>query len=428
MIFNKLQKISFLTALIFVMANGVFAQSDISSPYSRFGLGTMGMKKTNTAMQAMGGISNALDGIHMLNSANPASYAEIDSLTFLFNAGFYTKNVTYRNSDQSEKGSNSSFDYFDIGFGITKWLKMGLGVTPCSNRAYNTTSNYDYQYPYSIDYEGVGGLNKLYWANGFKISKNFAFGVKMNYIFGNINDETTVYFPSYVYFHNERRTINLHFSDLTWDFGIIYKKQLRKDYRMSFGLVYSLPTNMNAHRKTFIRTMFKGFGSSTETIRDTILYKSGESVDIKYPQGLGLGVTLQKGERWLIGMDFNWSNWSEFRMNNANDSLKDAWNIAIGGCFTPTHTTLSSYLRKITYRAGLHYDQTFFKIYGHSINKYGVTFGFSLPLTRAMAALNVAFEFGKMGTTKDNLVEESYFNMSFGISLHDKWFVKRRYK
>lgn len=408
--------------MIFVMVGGVFAQSDISSPYSRFGLGTMGMNKSNTTIQAMGGMSNALDGIHMLNTANPASYAEIDSLTFLFAAGFYMKNATYRNSTQSERGSNSSFDYFDIGFGVTKWLKMGLGVTPCSNRAYNTSSNYDYQYPYTVDYEGEGGLNKLYWCNGFKIAKNFSFGVKLNYMFGNINDETTVKFPDYVHFHNEQRTINLNFSDVTFDLGIIYKRQLKKDYRMSFGLVYSLPANMKAHRDTYIRTLYNN------SVADTIYYKSGERVDVKYPQGLGFGVTLQKGERWLVGMDINWSNWSAFRMNNANDSLQDAWNIAIGGCITPRHTNLSSYLRKITYRVGAHYDQTFFNIYGHSINKYGVTFGFSLPIPRAMSAVNVAFEFGKMGTTRDNLVEESYFNMSFGISLHDKWFVKRRYK
>ena len=426
--FNKLQKSLLLVVTIFMTTLGVFAQNDISSPYSRFGLGTMNTNKTNTALQAMGGIANSLDGKHMLNNSNPAAYAEIDSLTFLLDAGFYMKYSTFRTADMAEKASDASFDYFDIGFGITKWLKMGLGVTPCSNRAYNTTANYTYEYPYSIDYEGLGGINKLYWANGFKINKDFSFGVKMNYIFGNITDETTLYYPSYVHFHNERRTINLNFSDVTFDLGLIYKKQLKKDYRMTFGLVYSLPANMKAHRKTYIRTMFKGYGSSTENVCDTIVYTTGERVDVKYPQGIGLGVTLQKGERWLIGMDFNWSDWSTFSMNNASDSLQDAWNIAIGGCYTPRHTNLSSYLRKITYRAGVHYDQTFFNIYGNSINKYGVTFGFSLPLTKAMAAINVAFEFGKMGTTKDNLIEESYFNMSFGISLHDKWFVKRRYK
>ena len=414
--------------MIFVMAGGIFAQSDISSPYSRFGLGTMDKNRTNTIMQGMGGISNAMSGKHLLNNSNPASYAEMDSLTFLFDAGFYMKYVTYRTTDASEKGSNASFDYFDLGFGVTKWLKMGLGVAPYSNRAYTSTASFDFQYPYSIDYEGTGGLNKLYWANGFKIYKGLSLGFKLNYIFGNVTDETTLYFPDEIYFHNERRTINLRFSDLTFDLGLMYKQDLGKDHSITFGATYGLPANMNAHRNVFIRTMIKGYGSNNENPIDTILYRKGEKVSVKYPQSIGAGITLQKNERWLVGVDFNWSNWSSFTMNGVSDSLQDSWNIAVGGCYTPFNTSVSSYFRKVTYRAGFHYDQTFFNIYGTSINKYGVTFGLGLPIPRAMTSLNVAVEFGKMGTVKNSLIQESYFNLSFGISLRDRWFVKRRYK
>lgn len=414
--------------MIFVMAGGVFAQADISSPYSRFGLGTMGKNRTNTIMQGMGGISNAMSGKYLLNNSNPASYAEMDSLTFLFDAGFYMKYVTYRTTDAAEKGSNASFDYFDLGFGVTKWLKMGIGVAPYSNRAYTSTASFDFEYPYSIDYEGTGGLNKIYWANGFKIYKGLSLGVKLNYIFGNVTDETTLYYPDNIYFHNERRTINLSFSDLTFDLGLMYKQDLGNDHSITFGATYGLPANMTAHRNVFIRTMFKGYGSSTETPIDTILYRKGERVNIKYPQSMGAGITLQKNERWLVGVDFNWSNWSAFTMNGVSDSLQDSWDIAVGGCYTPFNTSVSSYFRKMTYRAGFHYDQTFFNIYGTSINKYGVTFGLGLPIPRAMTSLNLAVEFGKMGTVKNNLIKESYFNISLGISLHDRWFVKRRYK
>lgn len=414
--------------MIFVMAGGVFAQSDIASPYSRFGMGTMSKNRPNTIMQGMGGICNALDGKYLLNNSNPASYAEMDSLTFLFDAGFYMKYMTYRTSNSTEKGSNASFDYFDMGFGVTKWLKMGLGVTPYSDRSYTSTATFNFDYPYSIDYEGSGGLNKIYWANGFRICKSLSLGFKMNYIFGNVTDETNLYYPDYVYFHNVRRTINLSFSDLTFDLGLIFKQEFKKDYKLTFGAVYSLPANMKAHRNVFIRTMFKGYGTLTQNVIDTIVYKSGERIDVHYPQSIGAGITLQKGERWLIGVDFNWSQWSSFSMNNANDSLQDSWNIAIGGCYTPYNTSVSSYFRKMTYRAGLHYDKTFFNIYGTSIDKYGVTFGVGMPIPRAMTSLNIAVEFGKMGTTKNNLIEESYFNISFGISIRDRWFVKRRYK
>ena len=427
---NKLQKLLFLVVVIFMTTCGVFAQSDVSSPYSRFGLGTINPSKTNTIMQGMGGICNAMDGKHLLNNSNPASYAEIDSLTFLFDAGFFMKYVTYRTADASEKGSNASFDYFDVGFGVTKWLKMGLGVGPYSSRAYTSRADFTTlpDHPYSIDYEGDGGLNRIYWANGFKVSKSLSLGFNMNYIFGNIIDATTLYFPNDVYFHNERRVSNLRFTSLTFDLGMIFKHEFGNDYKFAFGATYSLPTNMTAHRDVFIRTMLKGYGNLTENPIDTILYKKGESTPVKYPQSIGTGITLQKGERWLIGIDFNWSNWSAFRINHVSDSLQNSWNIAIGGSYTPYSTSVSSYFTKLTYRAGIHYDQTYFNIYGTSINKYGVTLGLGLPVPRAMTSINLAFEFGKMGTTQNNLIEETYFNISIGLSMHDKWFVKRRYK
>ena len=427
--FNELQKLLLLVVTIFMTTFGVFAQNDISSPYSRFGLGTMNTNKTNTALQAMGGIANSLDGKHMLNNSNPAAYAEIDSLTFLLDAGFYMKYSTFRTADMAEKASDASFDYFDIGFGITKWWKTGLGLTPFSSRDYITSSYHDWTYPYYVDYEGYGGLNRVYWANGFKVYKGLSVGVRMNYLFGNVTDETTLYFPNHTNFLNERHTDRLRISELTFNLGLIYKYDLKNDYQLSFGLTYAIPTNWKGHRDNYIRTMFKVPSSSTsETAVDTILYSANKRVNIHYPSGFGTGISLKKGDRWLIGLDFNFGNWKYFTIDGVSDSLQNCWNIAIGGCYTPEYTSVSSYVSKITYRAGFHFDQTIFNIYGKSINKYGLTFGFGLPILRAQTMLNFAFEIGQMGTVNSNLIQDTYFNISFGVSIHDRWFVKRRYK
>ena len=425
---NKLQKILLLVVIVFMTTSRIFAQNEISSPYSRFGLGAMNTYKTNTALQAMGGIANAMDGKHMLNNTNPAAYAEIDSLTFLLDAGFYMKYSTFRTANQAEKGSDASFDYFDIGFGVTKWWKTGLGFAPFSSRDYISSAYHEWKYPYYIDYEGFGGLSKAYWANGFKVYIGLALGFRINWLFGNITDQTTLYFPNYSNFLNERRSERLSVSELTFNLGLIYKIEIKKDYQLSIGLTYNVPSNMKAHKDVFIRTMFNGYNTNNDIPVDTIARSTMQRVNIAYPQGFGTGVTLKKGDSWLVGIDFNWGNWEAFRMNGVSDSLQNCWNISVGGCFTPQYTSVSNYLRKITYRAGFHYDQTIFNIYGNSVNKYGVSFGFGLPILRSQTILNFAFEFGKMGSTQNNLIEESYFNLSFGVSIHDRWFVKRRYK
>jgi hypothetical protein len=65
--------------------------------------------------------------------------------------------------------------------------------------------------------------------------------------------------------------------------------------------------------------------------------------------------------------------------------------------------------------------------------QFGVSFGMGLPvanysqLARGQATvINVAFEYGKRGNNT-NILKENMFRISFGLSLSDIWFVKRKY-
>jgi len=39
--------------------------------------------------------------------------------------------------------------------------------------------------------------------------------------------------------------------------------------------------------------------------------------------------------------------------------------------------------------------------------------------------VNIGFELGSKGTTKNGLVKENFFNTFISLSLNDKWFEKR---
>lgn len=406
---------------------GVFAQSDASSPYSRFGLGVVKQNNVNTVQQGMGGIGNALFGGSMLNTSNPAAYAAIDSLSFLFDAGFYVKTVTYHTNRMSEQGSNASFDYANLGFFITKWWKTGLGITPFSTKEYESTITGNDPVSYAEKFIGEGGLNQVYWANGFNIANKLYLGVNSSYLFGTIADETTIYFPDSTYMTHGRRTTGTRISNFKFDFGAIYTINLKNNSTLSIGATYSLPMNFNSKRNVYVRSI-KSYSTASETPIDTLVYRMGEKVTVKYPQGFGIGVTYRKGDRIMVGMDFNWDNWKNFSFAGSNDSLQNSWNIAIGGSYKPKSTTVSGYMKRVTYRAGFHYDQTYLRIYDKSINKFGVTLGLGLPMPRSLSSFNLALEVGRMGTTENNLVKETYFNISMGISLHEVWFVKRKYR
>ena len=53
----------FLLGLIIFMINiNVIGQSDLSTPYSRFGLGDIYTGSPNTMLRGMGGVANAMSG------------------------------------------------------------------------------------------------------------------------------------------------------------------------------------------------------------------------------------------------------------------------------------------------------------------------------------------------------------------------------
>lgn len=423
----KNTKYFLLGLIIFAINIGVVGQSDLSTPYSRFGLGDIYTGSPSTMLRGMGGVANAMSDHCLLNPSNPASYASIDSLSFLFDAGFYIKTASFSTNKLTERGSNASFDYASIGFSATKRWKIGLGIMPYTNREYNVITEYNDLGRYNVAFQGEGGLNRVFFANGLRITKDLSVGVTASYIFGTLADNTTIYYPDSTYFLNGRRTIDMRVYDFKFDYGMMYRLPINK-YDIVIGLTYSQGANISSERDIFIRNMFKGFGNNSESPIDTLKYIEGENVSLKIPEGYGVGVKFDNKKGFVLGADFNWAGWKGFEMNGVNDSLQNSWNVAIGTSYRPESTSISKYYKKITYRAGLHYDQTYYNIYGQSINKYGITLGLGLPVPRSLTSFNVAFEFGTMGTINNNLVKETYFNISISMSIYDRWFVKKRYQ
>lgn len=418
----------FLLGLItFVINFAVVAQSDLSTPYSRFGLGDIYTGSPSTMLKGMGGVSNAMSNRCLLNPNNPASYASIDSLSFLFDAGFYFKTASFSTNKLSEKGSNASFDYASVGLSATKRWKIGFGIMPYTNREYNVITEHHDLGTYNIAFQGEGGLNRVFFANGVKITEDLYVGVTASYIFGTLFDNTSIYHPDSTYFLNGKRSIETRVNDFKFDYGVIYRLPIDR-YDISLGATYSQGAKIKSKRDIFIRNMFKGFENNIENPVDTLKYIENENVNIKVPGGFGIGVTFDNKDGVVVGADFNWAGWKGFTMNGVNDSLQNSWNVAIGCSYKPESTSISKFHKKITYRAGIHFDQTYYNIYGHSINKYGITFGVGIPVPRSLTSFNIALEFGSMGTIKNDLVKETYFNISVSMSIFDRWFIKKRYQ
>lgn len=416
------------------MCGGVFAQSDVDSPYSMFGIGQVRNKTKSTRLKGMGGVTNAMGDKNLVNAGNPASYAMIDTLAFLFDAGIYAKSSTFSTSTVSERASCASLDYVSMGFSLYNWWKMAMGVQPYSSVGYNilTTYHSDQVGNCAELFKGEGGLNQVFWGNAFRIGKHLAVGVNANFVFGDSKSTTTLAYPDSTYIICSRRSRDMMVRSFTFDYGVMYQGKVGNAMTLSVGATYNQKINLHGKQTTFIRTIeaddIENLSGSTEYFIDTIAYTTDDNSYYTMPHALGFGVSLKKNNRWMVGADFNWTQWSTFARNGVNEGLQDSWSVAVGGEFLPTSTSLSGYWTRVSYRLGGFYEQTFLNINGHSINKMGVSAGVSLPVPRTFSKVDVGLEIGNCGTKSDNLIKESYINLTVGVSVFERWFQKRKYK
>ena len=165
------------------------AQNSTVTPYSRFGYGILS-DQANAVQKAMGGVGYAMRSGRQINFMNPASYAAMDSLTFLFDMAVDAKSLNTTEGDLKGTNFTGGLDYITMQAPLTKWLGASLGLMPYSEVGYSFG---DEIVNGTNSRTGSGGINQLYLGFGAKPFKGFTLGVNVSYLFGTLINDTYVY-------------------------------------------------------------------------------------------------------------------------------------------------------------------------------------------------------------------------------------------
>ena len=427
-------KVSILCLLgsLFLLANKAIAQDN--SPYSRYGLGDLNNNQ-NTVNRGMGGVSQAYSDPQSVNFINPASYSSLLLTTFDVGIEGGARSI-------AEQGAK-----FSSGFGTLSYLQLGvpilknkwglnIGLRPVTRVSYNIQEGSEAtffdttRYPLSNKYEGSGGLYQLYAGTGVRFG-NFSIGVNLGYLFGNVETHTRVIFPvSDIY--ASHRMFRTTYNSFFYKVGAQYRAKLSKDMDLTFGASGSLKQNMSARQETLNETVQYDPSSDTYMTQDTVKYAKGDRGTVVYPEEFGGGIMLRKFDKWMVGVDFNTSQWDNFENFGKKDSLQNAWKLSLGGQFVPNAMALSGYWNRVAYRLGAYYGLDYLKLNGQDMPMMGFTIGAGLPVRRMpysnqYSMLNLAFEVAHRGNNETALKENSY-RISLGFTLSDKWFIRRKYE
>ncbi len=412
---------------------GVSAQSNNSSPYSNFGVGDL-KGPFLPQNRAMGGIAYGISrfgGYNNINPANPASYSNI-RLT-AFDVGLYTNIQKLSNSSLSDQSVNGSLNHLNIAVPVTKKSALSFGLMPFS------TYGYAFINSKTIDtinvnniYSGEGGLSRAYLGYGLKITKNISIGINANYIFGDILENRSTEFPDDITFLNSRTTNSNSIGGLNFDYSLQYVAKLNPKTNFTFGYTGNFKKEVGQRRSTLSTRYNINPIEDSESRLDTTFFIDDVKGNVILPTSHNVGFSIERSNKWLIGADFKYAKWSDYRDNGqiSGDGLNDVYGVAVGGQYTPDINAVGKYFKVIDYRLGASYDRTYASINGYDLTSKSITAGFGFPLVANRSAfykINFAAEIGQRGTTNNGLVKENFFNFVLGFTINDQWFQKYKY-
>ena len=434
---NKIERI-LLIAVFFVMGAVASAQDGTYgaySPYSIYGIGDI--SKQGTAFnKSMGGVGVATRNRRFINYLNPAAVTARDSLSFMADFGLAQSNNVFKQGDLRSAHNTFNIYNFVMSFPIYRSSAFMVGITPFSDMGYDfssvetdpdiigNTGNISY------DSFGTGSVYQLFAGAGVTFWKRLSLGAEFIYYFGNLDKVTNMDYSNSSY-----RSVNsgsdLMVRGVTGKFGLQYEQKIAGDVSVTVGATYRLGSGMKGEATNY---RYANQSGVTDTLKYDAVGLKGAGV--RFADELGIGIAVKGGEKWMAEFDYLRSDWRKSGFDTTQGfgvsgdskfSSTVSQSFRAGFEIVPNRNDIRYYLRRCTYRAGLYYDQAYYKLDGANVNTMGVTLGITLPVFRLYNGLTLGVDLGQKAHSRNNMIRERYAMFVIGFNIHDIWFRKVQY-
>lgn len=414
-------KIKSLVAIVALLSVINVAKADVNTPYSMYGYGVLGDRATSMQRQ-MGGVGFAMQSGRQINVMNPASYASIDSLTFLWDMGANMNMQWSKDASASSHGFGGGLDYVTMEFPLSKYMGMSIGMVPLTQVGYAFGDDIKYG---ARQNQGSGGITEAYVGISGKI-KGFSIGVNVSYDFGTIQNDvySTPTSGSQSLFEQI-----MQIRDWNIVAGLQYKQPLDRYNNITLGLTYSPKKSYHGNTWLTIQDL-------TSDNRPDTIAKSGMTGKYYSPQSFGFGVsyTHEKVHRIMVEADFSLQQWSDAPFSSLYDStgqeafvgmkFNDRKRFAIGGEYI--RNIRGSYFERMPWRLGASYTDDYLKVDGNTMKEYGVSLGTGFTAPGRKTMINFGLEWRHRRSSPVNILSENYFNIMLGVNFNEVWFFKRK--
>lgn len=434
---RKIERILLLSVflIISVCASAQSGTYGAYSPYSIFGIGNIS-KEGTSFNKSMGGVGIATRNKRFINYLNPAAVTARDSLAFMGDFGLSQSNTVFAQGDvRSAKNTFNIYD-FVLSFPIYRSSAFMVGITPYSDVGYDfshiekdkeiigNTGNITY------DSYGTGSVYQLFAGAGATFWKRFSVGAEVIFLFGNIDKVTNMNYSNSSY-----RSLNsgndLTVRGVTGKFGLQYEQKLGSNVSMIVGATYRMGSKVRGYSTDYRY-------ATQSTVTDTLRYSVDtlKNSGLRFGDEIGVGISFKGGDRWCAEFNYLRSDWRSSGMDYATGFSSvgsSVFTTTVSNSFragfeiVPNRNDIRYYFRRCAYRAGVYYDQAYYKLDGNNVNSIGLTLGITLPVFKWYNGISLGVDLGQRASKRNNMIRERYATFTVGFNIHDIWFQKPRY-
>lgn len=406
-----------ITLFILSFSISTFAQSDIDSPYSIFGIGIENSTLFGNS-NAMGNTGIAYSSSYTLNNINPASLTAIRPGLFLYEIGISNTYSSKKDNESTQNNNDFNFTNIGLGFSINNKWKMSIGLIPKTKVSYEIDLIQPIEgsiYQYSTNIIGSGGINEFFWGQGYQLTKSLSVGLQLMTYFGSINQEKRIIYDNNEVYIEEKNNYN----GVGLKGGFQYNLNALLGHSTTLGATFSIPSTLQGEQDSQVT---KTLSSSSTIIEEGI----NQTIDsYKLPLKIGFGIS-SKVKNLTINLDYKKSFWSDSYQSNLTYIYSDQNIVGLGFEYKPSINTYN-FWNNVFYRLGANYDSGYLTVSNSKIDSFNLSAGLGIPISKnSPSMLNLTYSFGKEGTLDNNLIINNYHKLSLNLSLNGRWFQKKK--
>jgi hypothetical protein len=394
-----------------------FAQTN-NQPYSIHAIGDI----TDNIINRTSGLAStgfAYRNNRYLITNNPAALSALDNQFFAGEIGVNGQYIDYSGnavSPTNHQSSDITFKRFAIGTKIFRHWGSSVGLVPYSEE------NYEYTGYQQIGGSGIllptynqgyGGINKVYWANGYDFLNHFSIGVTVSYLFGSVTNKNIMFGQGNSIYLSKNN--NTFYNSIYFDYGLQYFGSINSHLDFSLGAVFANAQDIRSENNQNVINL------DSNVLRNTATVGTYE-----IPTMYGFGFSLTMNKKYSLVGDYKFQNWANLRSTTGDYSYENSQRASIGIEISNKKVAYNTQFEVSFIQAGFYYNKTYLIVNGTPIDDFGGTIGYGVNSKRSPLSFMVVAQYGIRGTTQNNLIRENYVNLSFIFSMRDFWYTHGR--